>query len=107
VRDLNRHSSAAPTAGSISNFSHPEIGCYQYDTTGHGGHQVLSKKPARMRALRNIDYAIADLIKRDGRIVGARGVDSTTARLSPPRAADHPGPAAAADCSTSTTTRRK
>ena len=72
--------------------------------------KVLSKK---LRADARIDKhsitAIMDLIKRDGRVVGAWGVDYQNGALVDLHARSRPfsAPAAAAACSTSTTTRRR
>jgi fumarate reductase (CoM/CoB) subunit A len=50
--------------------------CHHYDTTGNMITKVLSKKlRADARITRHSITAIVDLIKRDGRVVGAWGVD--------------------------------
>ena len=82
---------------------------HHYDTTGNMMTKVLSKK---LRADARIDKhsitAIVDLIKRDGRVVGAWGVDYEKGVLVI-YSARRPScaPAAAAGCSMSTTTRRR
>ena len=50
--------------------------CHHYDTTGNMVTKVLSKKlRADARIAKHSITAITDLIKRDGRVVGAWGVD--------------------------------
>lgn len=50
--------------------------CHHYDTTGNMVTKVLSKKlRADARIIKHSITAIVDLIKRDGRVVGAWGVD--------------------------------
>lgn len=63
------------------NHSHPRA-CHHYDTTGNMVTKVLSK---RLRGDDRIEKhsltAIVDLIKHDGRVVGAWGVDYRNAKL--------------------------
>ena|SRR6266540_1468351 len=50
--------------------------CHHYDTTGNMITKVLSKKlRADVRITKHSITAVVDLIKRDGRVVGAWGVD--------------------------------
>ena len=50
--------------------------CHHYDTTGNMVTKVLSKKlRAEARITKHSITAVVDLIKRDGRVVGAWGVD--------------------------------
>ena len=56
--------------------------CHHYDTTGNMITKVLSKKlRADTRIEKHSITAIVDLIKRDGRVVGAWGVDYQTGAL--------------------------
>jgi aspartate oxidase len=71
---------ARPTAinvpSTISISASPERHRHHYDTTGNMITKVLSKKlRADARITKHSITAIVDLIKRDGRIVGAWGVD--------------------------------
>jgi len=63
------------------NHSHPRA-CHHYDTTGNMVTKVLSK---RLRADERIEKhsltAIVDLVKHEGRVVGAWGVDYRNAKL--------------------------
>src|SRR5262249_60323538 len=55
--------------------------CHHYDTTGNMITKVLSKKlRADARITKHSITAVVDLIKRDGRVVGALGVDYHVAR---------------------------
>jgi fumarate reductase (CoM/CoB) subunit A len=56
--------------------------CHHYDTTGNMVTKVLSKKlRADARIKKHSITAIVDLIKRDGRVVGAWGVDYSSGTL--------------------------
>jgi succinate dehydrogenase/fumarate reductase flavoprotein subunit len=63
------------------NHTHPRA-CHHYDTTGNMVTKVLSK---RLRGDDRIEKhsltAIVDLVKQDGRVVGAWGVDYRNAKL--------------------------
>ena len=63
------------------NHSHPRA-CHHYDTTGNMVTKVLSK---RLRADERIEKhsltAIVDLVKHEGRVAGAWGVDYRNAKL--------------------------
>jgi fumarate reductase (CoM/CoB) subunit A len=61
--------------------------CHHYDTTGNMVTKVLSKKlRADARIAKHSITAIVDLIKRDGRVVGAWGVDYQNGTLAVYRA---------------------
>src|SRR5499425_2455963 len=65
--------------------------CHHYDTTGNMVTKVLSKKlRADARIAKHSITAVVDLIKRDGRVVCAWGVDYHDGALVLPRTADHP-----------------
>ena len=66
--------------------------CHHYDTTGNMMTKVLSKKlRADARIAKHSITAIVDLIRRDGRVVGAWGVDyQNGALVIYQRAAGHP-----------------
>ena len=84
--------------------------CHHYDTTGNMITKVLSKKlRADIRIKKHSITTVVDLIKRGDRVVGAWGVDYQNGALVIYHAQQimSPAPAAAAGCSTLTTTRRR